>query len=257
MIDTKQAFIEHLMEMRKTLLYCVIAIAVCFVLVFALFCDQIMAFVTAPIHKMGIDMIYTALAEAWITKMKLSFLVSIVVSFPFVAFFIWLFLKPALYPKERKMFGLIFFSALFLFSLGIIFAYCVVLILTINFFVLSGANTATPMFSISQYVSFLTSFLIPFGIMFLLPLIIYVLTKLGVISPAALVKSRKYVVVILVIVAAVLTPPDVISQILMFIPMMLLWEISVFVSKHVVVNKEREIKKQETQEPVDSPDPVE
>lgn len=240
MADTKQALIEHLNELRKTLIYCLISLAVCFVLVFSLFCDPLMNILLAPIRKFGVDLVYTTLTEVWVTKMKVSFIAGFVLSFPFISFFFWRFLRPALYANEKRMFATIYFSSLFLFILGVCFAFIAVLGLSINFFISFGSNTAEAMLSISKVVSYMMSFIIPFGLVFLLPLVVYVLTKLGVMSPAILIKWRKYVIVILAIVAAILTPPDVISQILLLIPMLILWEISVFIAKRVKTKKDRQ-----------------
>ncbi len=239
MADTKQALIEHLNELRKTLMYCVIVLAVSFVLVFALFCDPLMEILLAPIRKLGVELVYTTLTEVWVVKMKVSFIAGFVLSFPVISFFFWRFLRPALYASEKRMFAVMYFSSLFLFILGVCFAFVAVLGLSINFFISFGSGTAEPMLSISKVVSYMMSFIIPFGLVFLLPLVVYILTKIGVLSPALLVKSRKYVIVILSVLAAILTPPDIISQILLLIPMLLLWEISVFIAKRVKVNKDR------------------
>ena len=248
--NAKQAFMEHMTELRKALTYSVVTLVICFVLVFVLLCEPLMDFVLQPIHSLGIELVYTTLAEVWVTKMKVSFIAAFVVSFPLITFFIWRFLRPALYPNERKMIGGVFFASLILFLIGITFAFIAVLALTINFFVTSGTGTALPMLTISKYVSFLTSFLIPFGLVFLLPLAVYVLTKLGVLSPETLVKSRKYVIVILAVLAAIITPPDIISQLLILIPMLILWEASILLAKRVKVSQERQILKNSDQTPV-------
>lgn len=239
MADTKQALIEHLNELRKTVLYCVITLAVCFILVFALFCDPLMDILLAPIRKFGVELVYTTLTEVWVMKMKVSFIAGFVLSFPVISFFFWRFLRPALYANEKRMFAVVYFSSLFLFILGVCFAFIAVLGLSINFFISFGSGTAEPMLSVSKVVSYMMSFIIPFGLVFLLPLVVYILTKIGVLSPVVLVKSRKYVIVILAVLAAILTPPDIISQLLLLFPMLLLWEISVFIAKRVKTNKDR------------------
>lgn len=239
MADTKQALIEHLNELRKTLIYCVISLVICFVLVFALFCDPLMDILLAPIRQLGVELVYTTLTEVWTVKIKVSFIAGFVLSFPVISFFFWRFLRPALYANEKKMFAVVYFTSLFLFIVGVCFAFIAVLGLSINFFISFGSGTAEPMLSISKVVSYMMSFIIPFGLVFLLPLIVYVLTKIGVMSPAVLVKSRKYVIVILAVLAAVLTPPDIVSQLLLLFPMLLLWEISVIIAKRVKKNKDR------------------
>lgn len=236
-IDTKQAFIEHLSDLRKVLTYCAISLLISFILIFVIFCDELMDLVLGPIHNLGIEVVYTGLAEVWLTKMKVAFIAGFIIDFPVISFFFWRFLRPALYANERKTFALIYFSSLILFLLGVCFAYFAVLALTINFFVTSGTGTALPMLSISKYVGFLVSFLIPFGLMFLLPLVVLALTKIGIVNGKMLAKSRKYVIVILAILSAVITPPDIVSQLLLLIPMVILWEISVFIAKRVTAKK--------------------
>lgn len=244
MTDTKQALLYHLNELRKTLIYCVISLAIAFVLVFAFFCDPLMNLILSPIRKLGVELVYTTLTEVWVVKMKVSFIAGFVLSFPVLSFFLWRFLRPALYSNEKRMFALVYFSSLFLFIIGVCFAFIAVLGLSINFFISFGSGTAEPMLSISKVVSYMMSFIIPFGLVFLLPLVVYVLTKVGIMSPAVLVKSRKYVIVVLAIVAAILTPPDIISQLLLLFPMLILWEISVFIAKRVKINQEhREVEK--------------
>lgn len=240
MADTKQALMVHLNELRKTLVYCVISLGISFVLVFALFCDPLLEILLAPIRKIGVELVYTTLTEVWVVKMKVSFIAGFILSFPVISFFFWRFLRPALYANEKRLFAAVYFSSLFLFVLGVCFAFIAVLGLSINFFISFGSGTAEPMLSISKVVSYMMSFIIPFGLVFLLPLAVYIFTKVGVLSPAALVKSRKYVIVILAVLAAILTPPDIVSQILLLIPMLLLWEISVFIAKRVKVNKDRQ-----------------
>ncbi|HIZ76182.1 MAG TPA: twin-arginine translocase subunit TatC [Firmicutes bacterium] len=241
--DTKKAFLEHLSELRKVLIYCVISLLACFIIIFVLFCDELMDFVLAPIRQFGIDVVYTTLGEVWLTEMKVCFIAGFIAAFPAISFFFWRFLRPALYQNERKAFALIYFLSLLLFILGVCFAYFVVLALTINFFVTTGEGTAVPMLTISKYVEFLTSFIIPFGLVFLLPMVVLALTKVGVLQVSTLVKSRKYVIVILAILAAILTPPDVVSQLLLLIPMVILWEISILIAKRVERKKERSLVK--------------
>lgn len=227
----KQAFFEHIAELRKTLIYCILTLVVAFVLVFAFFDDSLMDILLKSLRDLQLDVIYTMIGEVWVTKMKVSFMAAFIVAFPLMSFFLWRFLSPALYPKEKKIFGLCFFVALILFLLGIAFAYFVVLPVTVGFFITFGEGTAEAMLTVGKYVSFLFSFVIPFGLIFLMPLVVYLLRKMGFLSVGVLVKIRKYVWILLLVIAAILTPPDVISQLMLFFPMMILWEISIFVAK--------------------------
>jgi len=209
----------------------VITLLIAFVAVFCLFNDTLMDILLKSLRDLGLDVIYTMIGEVWATKMKVSFVAAFVVSFPFLSFFAWRFLAPALYPLEKKIFRVCFLFSLCLFLLGVAFAYFVVLPFTIQFFIAFGEGTADAMLTVSKYVSFMFSFVIPFGLIFLMPLVIYALVKLGLIEAKTLVKVRKYIMLLLLILAAILTPPDVISQLMLFFPMMLLWEISIVVAK--------------------------
>ena len=230
--ELKQSFWEHISELRKTLIWSVVTLLIAFVAVFGLFNDTLMDILLKSLRDLGLDVIYTMIGEVWTTKMKVSFIGAFIVSFPFLSFYVWRFLAPALYPHEKKIFRSCFFISILLFLLGVAFAYFVVLPFTVRFFISFGEGTADAMLTVSKYIEFLFSFVIPFGLIFLMPLCVYALVKLGLISATVLVKVRKYVMLLLLILAAILTPPDVISQLMLFFPMMLLWEISIFVSKH-------------------------
>lgn len=230
--ELKQAFFEHIAELRKTLLCCVVVLLLAFVLVFGFFQETLMDILLKSLRDMGLDVVYTMIGEVWVTKMKVSFVAAFVVSFPVMSFFLWRFLAPALYPHEKKTFGLSFLISLLLFLLGVSFAYFVVLPFTVNFFVAFGEGTADAMLTVSKFVSFLFSFVIPFGLIFLMPVAVYLLTKIGLLKAEVLKKTRKYVMLLLLILAAILTPPDVISQLMLFFPMIILWEIGIVVAKH-------------------------
>lgn len=238
--ELKQAFSEHIAELRKTLIVCVVTLVIAFVVIFGYFNDAVMDLLLKSLHDLQLDVVYTMLGEVWATKMKVCFVAAFVVSFPLIAFFLWRFLSPALYPKEKKVFGLCFFAGLILFLVGTAFAYFVVLPITIRFFIAFGEGTAEAMLTVGKYVSFLFSFVIPFGLIFLMPMVVYLLAKIGVLSGDILVMTRKYVLVFLLVIAAVLTPPDVISQLMLFVPMMVLWEISIVVAKHTSSMRETE-----------------
>ena len=229
--EVKQAFFEHIAELRKTLILCIVTILAFFILIFCVFQDFLMDVFLSGVRSIGLEVVYTTVGEVWTTKMKVAFMAALVVSFPFTAFLLWRLLAPALYPGEKKIFSLCFFAAVFLFALGVAFAYFVVLPFTLRFFVAFGEGTATAMLTVSKYVSFLIGFIVPFGLIFLMPLCVYLLTKLGILTPDVLVRTRRYVLILLLIVAAILTPPDVVSQLMLFFPMMGLWEVGILISK--------------------------
>lgn len=229
---------EHLQELRKRLLWCVVLVLVAFFGIASYCSEQLVEFLSAPVKAQGIQFIYVGLAEALVAQLKVSFIAAVVVVSPFIIWNIWAFIKPALYDNEKKyVLGFTFISIL-LFIIGVVFGYGVVFLSAITFFVYVGQGIATPMLSISDYVSFLFGFVIPFGLVFEMPIICYVLARLGVVSAHSLVALRKYVVLIIFVLAAFLTPPDVLSQVLMALPMLILYEVGIIVVKLTVKKKE-------------------
>lgn len=235
-----QPLLYHLMAMRKLLISCLIAVAVGFVIAFYFLCTLVMSFITSPIEARGITIIYTAVSEALITQLKVSLVVGIILVSPFIFYQIWAFIKPALYDNEIYLFRILFLLAVFLFLLGIVFCYRYVYLLALNFFFVAGENLATPMLSIDKYVGFLFSFILPFGVVFELPIAIYMATRLGWVNYKKLTSSRKYVFFGIFALAAILTPPDVISQVMLGVPMYLLYEIGIQVARFTKPRRKRD-----------------
>lgn len=233
-VDVKanaQPLISHLMAFRKLVIAILAAVLVGFVVAFYFFCTPLMKFITSPIEARGVQIIYTAVSEAFTTQLKLSLIAGIVLTSPFIFYQIWAFVKPALYDNEIRIFRVLFFLALILFLVGIVFCYCYVYELALNLFLVAGEDLATPMLSIDKYVGFLFSFLLPFGVVFELPVAIYIMTRMGVVDHKQLTRSRKFVFFGIFVLAAILTPPDVISQIMLGLPMYVLFEAGVLVAK--------------------------
>lgn len=224
---------DHLMALRRVLIVCLAAVGIGFLLSFYLIVDPLMKWITAPIEARGVSVIYTAVSEALTTKLKVAAVTGVILAFPVIVWQIWRFIKPALYPKEQRSFRFFFFVALILFLVGIVFCYASVFFLAIDFFMVSGENLATPMLSLDKYISFLFGFLLPFGIAFMLPVFIYITTRIGLTTPEMLASKRKYVILGIFILAAILTPPDVVSQVMLAIPMLVLYEVGILVSRTV------------------------
>ena len=223
---------EHLMALRQVFVVSAIAVAVSFFLVYYLAIEPLMAWIIGPIEQRGIQIIYTAMSEALVTKFKVSLIAAVVVASPVIIWQIWRFIKPALYEKEIRIFRLMFFIALILFLTGIVFCYTAVYLLAVDFFLVAGEHLATPMLSIDKYVNFLFGFVLPFGVAFQLPVFLYLTTRMGLTNYKMLSSKRKYVVLAVFIIAAILTPPDVVSQIALGIPLILLYEVGTQVSRH-------------------------
>jgi sec-independent protein translocase protein TatC len=230
-MDDKQGIIEHLADLRKALLISVLAIGVASMVCYA-FSEQLLDIVTLPLRSIHQQLIVTGVTEAFFVKLELSFLAGVIIAFPIVAWAIWGFFKPALYPHERKYIYVLFPATLFLFATGVLFSYFGILPLVLKFFVYIAGQNLQTMFKVDQYVSFVMSFSLPFGIVFELPVIMFFMTKIGIVKPEMLTKNRKYIILAIVIIAGALTPgPDPISQIMMAIPMYILFEVSIIVSK--------------------------
>lgn len=166
-----------------------------------------------------------------------------IVSFPYILYLIWNFISPALYEKERKNARSFIFFSSFLFFLGVLFGYFIVIPMSVNFFATFKVSEAVKNeFNIESYISMVKTSVIASGLFFELPIIIYFLTKIGLVTPTFLRKYRKWGIVIILIVAAIVTPPDVVSQMIVSLPMMLIYEISILISVLVVRNKLKEEK---------------
>ncbi len=224
---------DHLMALRKVIITCVIAVGVGFLIAFYFLIDPLLDWITAPIVERGVQVIYTAVSEALTTKLKVAVVTGVVLAFPVIIWQVWEFIKPALYPHEQRSFRRFFFFALLLFMVGIVFCYGAVFFLAIDFFMVSGEGLATPMLSLDKYINFLFGFLLPFGVAFMLPVFLYITTKMGLTTPEMLASKRKFVILGIFVVAAILTPPDVVSQVLLGLPMLALYEVGILVSRTV------------------------
>lgn len=238
--DNKQTVFEHIRALRRVLLVSVAAIGVCFVLLFYLCCDPLVNFVLAPVRSRGINIISTAVSEALMTQLKVCLIAGVVLAMPVVIQQIWSFIAPALYPHEKRLFAGLFFVALLLFLTGVAFCYLYVFPLAINLFWAAADTVATAMWSVEEYLDFVLSFVLPFGLMFELPVVIYMLARRGKVNYQKLSRWRKYVVLIIAIVAAILTPPDIISQCMLGLPMYLLYEIAAQLARFVKPHKQEE-----------------
>ncbi|MBP6550458.1 MAG: twin-arginine translocase subunit TatC [Flavobacterium sp.] len=163
-----------------------------------------------------------------------------ILAFPYILLQLWNFISPALYENERKHAKLFIFIASFLFFLGVLFGYFVIVPMSINFFAtFKVSDVVENQFNIDSYIGMIKTSVIACGLFFELPIIIYFLTKLGLVTPSFLRESWKYAVIIILIVAAIVTPPDVVSQLIVAIPMLLIYEASIFISSIVYKNQQK------------------
>ena len=235
-MEKEQAFslLQHLGELRKVFIICLIAFVFTSAVCYLGFREQLLLLVTKPMKALGLPLVYLGVTEGFLTQIKLSCLAGLILALPVIMWQFWGFLVPALYPNERKYVKRLVPISIILFVGGIAFSYFAVFPLIIRFLILVAGQGLSPMISIRQYTSFLVSFLLPFGVVFELPVVVYFLTSFGLITPDLLVRHRKVAILFMFIFAAVLTPgPDPISQAMMALPMVVLYQVSIWVSRLV------------------------
>jgi sec-independent protein translocase protein TatC len=186
------------------------------------------------IQNLHLQIINISMSGQFLTHMYISTVAGFIVAFPYILFEIWSFVKPALYDKEQKYSkGAVFVSSL-LFLLGVLFSYFLIVPLTVNFLGnYQVSESVLNQVSLKSYINTVVSVTFAVGVVFELPILVYFLTKIGVITPDFLSKNRKYMFVVLLILSAIITPPDMFSQIMVVIPLAGLYEVSIKVSKRV------------------------
>ncbi|MDI6688600.1 MAG: twin-arginine translocase subunit TatC [Desulfobacterales bacterium] len=225
----KIPFTGHLEELRKRLVTCFIAVGIGFVVSYG-FKEKLFDILSLPlISVMGADdkLIFTGLPEAFFTYLKVAFLSGFMLAAPVILYQFWMFIAPGLYQKERRFLVPIVFLSSFFFVGGALFGYFIVFPFGFKFFLGFASETIKPLPSMKEYLSFASKLLLAFGLVFELPLIITFMAKLGMVSVEFLKKNRKYALLLFFVAAAILTPPDVVTQIMMALPLMLLYEISI------------------------------
>jgi sec-independent protein translocase protein TatC len=225
----KQPFTAHLEELRWRLIKCAIAVGIAFVISY-FFKERIFQVLTLPLlhaMKSGDHLIYTSLPEAFFTFLKAAFICSLMLASPVILYQFWMFMAPGLYDKEKRLLIPVLFLSVLFFVGGALFGYFVVFPYGFDFFLSFASDTIRPMPSMKEYLGFASKLLLAFGLVFEMPLVITFLARLGIVSAAMLSKFRKYTILVIFIAAAILTPPDVVTQIFMALPLILLYEISI------------------------------
>ncbi len=237
--DQGQPLVEHLLELRSCLLKSIVAVLVIFLGLFS-FANEIYEFISAPLQRYlpeDSTMIATDVAAPFLTPFKMTLYVSIYASVPFILYQLWSFVGPALYSKEKRVAIPILISSIALFYLGTAFAYFVVFPLVFQFFTSIGPESVSMMTDISSYLSFVIKLFFAFGLAFEIPIATLLLIYGGFVSPENLGKKRPYVVVFCFVLGMFMTPPDVISQLLLAIPMWLLFEAGLIFGRILVKDK--------------------
>lgn len=258
-IEREMTFLEHLEELRWHLIRAFIAVfagaIVAFIFKDIIFDKIILApngpdFITNRllcrfseivkmpvlcINQVPIKLISIKMAGQFTTHINISLVSGIILAFPYIFWEFWSFFKPALYEKERKYARGAVFSATILFMLGILFGYFIIIPLSINFLgTYRVSDIVQNQISINSYIGSVTSVALAAGITFELPIVVFFLARIGVITPEFMRKYRKHALVVILVIAAIITPPDVFSQLLVSLPLFVLYEVSIFIAARVV-----------------------
>ncbi len=225
----KAPFTEHLEELRSRLIVCFVAVGIGFVVSY-FFKEKLFELLMKPLTDVmgeGEQLIFTNLPEAFFVYLKTAFLAGVMLAAPVILYEFWKFVAPGLYKKERKLLLPVVLLCSFFFIGGALFGYFIVFPYGFKFFLGFATEYIRPLPSMKEYFSLASKLLIAFGVVFELPLIVTLLSRLGFVSVGFLKKNRKYALLLFFAGSAMLTPPDIITQIMMAFPLMLLYEISI------------------------------
>ena len=245
----KAPLTEHLGELRNRIIIILVIVSITFGVCFY-YSEHIFRLLTLPLHytlefslekpyisfsaikNSGLELVFLAPAEALWMHIKISFISAFIISSPLIFFEIWRFIAPGLLEKERKYALPFVFTTTFLFLLGALFCFIIVLPFAMNFLLTYKTENLKPMISVGKYIDFCLKFILSFGAIFELPVVTVFATKMGIVTPDVLAKNRKYAVLIAFIAAALLTPtPDAFNQTLMAVPIIILYEAGIWASR--------------------------
>ena len=238
-IFESQPLMTHLVEFRNRVLRSVLAVLVIFAGLFS-FSNEIYLYISEPIRAFlpaNTSMIATEVASPFLTPFKLTLVLSVFAAMPFILYQTWAFLAPGLYKREKKIVLPLFFSSVFLFYAGMAFAYYVVFPLVFMFFTSIAPDGISVMPDIRSYLDFVLKLFFAFGLSFEIPIAVVILSWMGAVDPRNLAKKRPYVFVLCFILGMLLTPPDIISQTLLAVPMWLLFEVGILFGRIVAPNQ--------------------
>ncbi|MCW8821239.1 MAG: twin-arginine translocase subunit TatC [Sulfurovum sp.] len=249
----------HLVELRKRLGLSVLSVFVAFIVAFV-FHEVLLEWVTAPLNealdqvahisKKAADGMVTThqVGGAFFVALKVSFFAALLGALPFILYQLWLFVAPGLYNNEKKMVLPFVIGGSVMFFIGVMFAYYVVTPFGFQFLITFGSFLYTPLINIEDYVGFFTKIMMGFGIAFELPVFAYFLALLGLVTDKTLKDFFKYAVIIIFVLAALLTPPDILTQLLMAVPLVLLYGLSILIVRAVNPHKEDQNEEDDTEE---------
>jgi len=233
MADEKLPFTAHLAELRTRLIRSFIAVGIGFLISYA-YVEQIFEFLMRPMLRAmppGSPVVFTSLTEGFFTYFKLSLTSGVCLAFPVILYQLWRFISPGLLENEKRYALPFAISVTAFFILGAAFCYYVIFPSVFRFLMSFSSDILKPMPSIKEYLSFSSKLLLAFGLIFEYPPLVFFLAKVGLLKGSWLAKQRKYAIVMIFILAAILSPPDVVSQLLMALPMMALYELGIVIAK--------------------------
>ena len=230
-MDEDKSLIAHLEELRSALIKCFVSVALVLPFAFYFSPKALKLFIKILIGNQNISFNFFSPMEVFLVQLKLALLISVVVAFPYIIKKIWDYVAPALYDNERKFIrNLVFFSTI-LFFLGCSFCLFLILPLIVNFGMSFSGGNLNAVFGLGNIINLSLGLIFVFGLMFQIPLVVKFLAKTGIISISSISSLRPYIVVILLFICAILTPPDIISQLLLFVPVYMLFELGIFLSR--------------------------
>lgn len=232
-VDQGQPLVEHLIELRTRILHAILSVLIIFLPLFA-FSNEIYTYISEPLRQFlpeGTTMIATEVASPFLTPFKLTMVLAIFIAMPYILHQLWSFIAPGLYSNEKRVAAPLLISSIILFYAGIAFAFYVVFPLVFGFFTSVAPDGVTIMTDINRYLDFVLKLFFAFGLAFEIPIATVLLIWTGATTAESMGKKRPYVIVGCFIVGMLLTPPDVISQILLALPMWLLFETGIIFAR--------------------------
>jgi sec-independent protein translocase protein TatC len=237
--DTPMSLVGHLDEFRSRLLVSMVTIIVIALASF-IFSEEILNIIERPYISTGFKLNVFNITEGFLLRLKASLIAGILLGFPVVIYEIWRYIVPAINKNDRKFARLSIIAAVILFFGGVLFTYFLILPFAIKMLLSFTPDGMENTQNASNYLSFVLLFSIGIGLIFELPIIIMILTRIGLLTPNLLIRKRKYAIVLIFIVAAIITPPDVLTQLIVGIPLVILYEISILISKLVIIRKKKQ-----------------
>jgi sec-independent protein translocase protein TatC len=229
-----ESIFSHLLELRSRLIRVIICLGILFVVGIP-FASEIYGFVASPLLSIlpeGSSMIATQVTSPFMAPIKLVLFAALLVTMPFLFYEVWMFMSPGLYKNEKSFVMPLMITTIILFTAGIAFAYFIVCPIIFKFFIASAPNSIQVMTDISQYLNFIIKLVFAFGIAFEIPVATFLLIKSGIVKKDSLIKSRPYLIILFFVIGMLLTPPDIFSQLFLALPMWLLFELGLLVSRN-------------------------